>query len=308
MTIRSPLQAQPPQRLSETQVGPPCRRWEAESYRVGVYRFLLTRRWLSLMVTMLLVIPACVELGLWQLHRLHIRQEQNGLVHRNSEAKPRPVGDLTSVDGVVKAGDQWRAVTAEGHYDGSHQLLVRNRVHEGDPGFYVLTPLVPTEGPAVLVNRGWVPAPNAGGSPSLPDLPDGEVRIKARLRPTENQQTRGPKDASDVPKGQVVRIDVPRIAPTLPYPVLAGFVDLVEQDPRPPIVNGSFVPLPSTAVPTHSEALHVSYAAQWFIFALVAPIGFFFLARREMLDRRQAARLPAPRASTPVASPPPPAP
>jgi cytochrome oxidase assembly protein ShyY1 len=257
------------------------------------------------MVTMLLVIPACVELGLWQLDRLHIRQQQNGLVHRNSQAEPRPVGELTKVDGAVAAGDQWRAVTAEGHYDESHQLLVRNRVHEGDPGFYVLTPLVPAEGPTVLVNRGWVPAPNAGGRPDVPAAPGGDVHVKGRLRPTETQKTRGPKDAADVPSGQVVRIDVPRIAPSLPYPVLAGYVDLVEQDPRPPIVNGSYVPLPSSAVPTHSEALHVSYAAQWFIFALVAPIGFFFLVRREVLDRRAAALRPARRTGTPVPGPPP---
>ncbi len=134
------------------------------------------------------------------------------------------------------------------------------------------------------------------------------MRITGRLRPTETQETRGPKDADDVPAGQVVRIDVPRIAPSLPYPVLAGYVELATQDPAPPVVNGAYLPEP-LKVPTRSEALHLSYAAQWFIFALVAPIGFFFLARREAADRRKAARMPAPRKSEPApTAPPPPAP
>lgn len=276
------------------------------SYRVGVYQFLLTRRWVSLMVTMLLVIPACVELGLWQLDRLHKRQDQNGQVHRNSEAEPKPVTELTSVGGSVPKADEWRAVSATGHYDESHQLLVRNRPRDREPGFYVLTPLVIGREPAVLVNRGWVASPRTNDSVQVPAPPSGDVRITGRLRPTEDQNTRGPKDADDVPAGQVVRIDVPRIAPSLPYPVLAGYVDLATQDPAPPVVSGTFLPKPLD-VPSRSEALHLSYAAQWFIFALVAPVGFFFLVRREVADRRKAARLPAPRKSESVPGPPPPA-
>jgi cytochrome oxidase assembly protein ShyY1 len=268
-----------------------------------VYRFLLTRRWVSLMVTMLFVIPACVELGLWQLDRLHLRQQQNRLVHHNAEAEPRPVGDLTKVGGTVPKSDEWRAVKATGRYDRSHQLLVRNRVHDGDPGFYVLTPLVQADGPAVIVNRGWVSAPRVGGKPDVPAAPEGDVEVLGRLRPTEDQKGRGPKDASDVPEGQVMRIDVPRIAPSLPYPVLAGYVDLVEQDPPPKVIDSAYVPLPLAAVPSRSEALHWSYAAQWFIFALVGPIGFYFLVRREALDRRKAARMPAQRATEPVPGP-----
>jgi cytochrome oxidase assembly protein ShyY1 len=58
------------------------------------------------------------------------------------------------------------------------------------------------------------------------------------------------------------------------------------------------VPTP-LSLPTRSEALHWSYAAQWFIFAAIIPVGVVLLVRRERLDRRRGLDTPAP---TPAAS------
>lgn len=272
----------------------PRRPPDPAGYRCGVYRFLLSRRWVSLFVVALLVMPLCVLAAQWQLSRLHLRQHQNAQVHRNADATPLPLHELTSVGGTVAKLDEWRAVTVTGHYDGSHQLLVRNRAQDRGAGFYVLTPLVPAAGPAALVNRGWVSATADGTLPHLPDLPAGDVTVTGRLRPTEVQPDHGPHDSADVPAGQIVRMDVPRIAPTLPYPVFAGYVQLAGQDPAVPVVDGAFLPKP-LGLPSHSEALHWSYAAQWFIFAGIVPIGVVLLIRREMLDRRRTVRMPAQR-------------
>jgi cytochrome oxidase assembly protein ShyY1 len=259
-----------------------------------VYRFLMHRRWVSLFLVALAAIPLCITAARWQLDRLHLRQEQNAQIHRNAEAAPRPVWELTSVGGTVAKADEWRAVRLTGRYDEEHQLFVRNRPGDGKAGFHVLTPLVLVGGPAVLVNRGWVAATPARATPDLPDLPEGEVTVTGRLRPTETQDTRGPRDAADVPAGQVVRLDVPRIAAALPYSVYAGFVQLATQDPAPPVVDGFWVPRP-LGLPSRSEALHWSYAAQWFVFAGVIPVGVFLLIRREILDRRRGIRTPASR-------------
>jgi hypothetical protein len=128
-------------------------------YRGRVYRFLFSRRWISLVLVALLAIPGCVQAALWQLDRLHARQRQNAQVHTNAAATPRPVAQLTSIGGTVATVDVWRAVTARGRYDHPRQLFVRNRPLDGRGGFYVLTPLVTADGDAVLVNRGWVAGP-----------------------------------------------------------------------------------------------------------------------------------------------------
>jgi len=258
-----------------------------------VYRFLFTPRWLSLLLIAVLAVPGCTELAFWQLHRLHHAQRHNELIRTNSRQPAVDAAALLRVGGTVPSGEQWRAVTATGHYDLEHTLLVRNHSRDGAPGFHVLSPLVTAPGPAVLVDRGWVGVPDAGGAPALPATPTGTVQVSGLLRPTETQGRRGPRDAADVPAGQVVKIDVPRIAPTLPYPVLGGYLQLRTQDPPAPVVDGLSSPDPADLPGTNTEMLHLAYASQWFVFAAIAPIGFLLLVRREAADLRR--NLPAPR-------------
>jgi cytochrome oxidase assembly protein ShyY1 len=262
--------------------------------RRSVYRFLLTRRWLTLMLIGILAVPACVQLGRWQLHRLHQAQARNDRIATNSAAPPVPLAELTTVGGRVDRGREWRTVLVTGHYDVEHSLLVRNRARDGAPGFQVLTPLITPDGPAALIDRGWLAAPDSGGLPTVPQTPTDEVSAVGLLRPTETQPHRGPRDAADVPAGQVVRIDVPRIAATLPYPVYAGYVNLRTQQPPAPVVNGSSAPDPNTLPGSETEMLHRAYAWQWFVFAAIAPIGVAALARREAEDL-VARPAPAPR-------------
>ena len=70
--------------------------------------------------------------------------------------------------------EQYARVRVTGHYDRAHQLLVRNRPFEGANGYYVLVPLVPADGPALLVDRGWVSAgESATDVPRVPAGTDG---------------------------------------------------------------------------------------------------------------------------------------
>ena len=95
-----------------------------------------------------------------------------------------------------------------GRYDAGHKLLVRNRPFDGQVGFHVLAPLVTAAGPALLVDRGWVPAgEDATVVPDVPAPPPGEVTVTVRLRPSEPASTTGTP-----PRGQVTRIDVSAIA------------------------------------------------------------------------------------------------
>jgi cytochrome oxidase assembly protein ShyY1 len=272
----------------------------ASSERRNYREFLLTPRWLSLLLIALLSIPACVELGRWQWHRLEQARANNHLITDNSRGTPLPVDQLSSVGGTVTGTQRWRAVEVTGTYDGGHTLLVRNRSRDNGPGFQVLTPVVTAGGTAAVVDRGWLPAPEPGGLPDIPAVPTGAVTVTGLLRPTETQPSRGPHDGPDVPVGQVVRIDIPRISKNLPYPVYAGYVDLRAQDPAPPIVEGQFTPDPDSLPGGETEMLHLAYASQWFVFAGVAPLGFLMLARREAADRRDARGRPAPKGGTPL--------
>jgi len=246
-----------------------------------VYRFLLSRRWLGLLVAAVVVAAACVALGRWQLDRLGERHQRNDLLSRNLDRAPVDPDVLLAVGRGPRADDVWSRVIVTGRYDVDGQLLVRLRPLDGSVGYDVLTPLLTDAGPALLVNRGWLPRDaEANGSdlPAVPDPPAGSVTITARVRPSEPASTTGTP-----PAGQVSRIDVSEIAKTLPYPVYGGYGELTEDRPSP--AEG---PQPRPA-PQPSEGAHLAYAFQWFLFAGLALGGFVLLSRREAEDREATA-------------------
>jgi cytochrome oxidase assembly protein ShyY1 len=236
-----------------------------------VYRFLLSPRWLRLIAAALVVAAGCVALGFWQLDRFHQKQARSDLVHENVAAEPVPADELLGDGRALPAAEEWRRVEAHGRYDEAHELLVRNRPLEGSTGYYVLTPLVTDDGPALLVNRGWVPVgATARTRPEVPSAPAGEVTVIARMRPSE------PSDHKAAPlAGQVRRIDVAAIAATLPYDVYGGYGELVEQRPAA-AASPTVLPEPEPGL-----GPHLAYAFQWWLFAVIALVGVAVLARRE---------------------------
>ncbi|WP_063828550.1 SURF1 family protein [Actinopolymorpha alba] len=246
-----------------------------------MYRFLLRPRWIALMVAVVVLVTTFVLLARWQLQRLDERRALNAVITTNDGAPSRPVGTILAPDRPARSQDQWRQLSARGTYDAEHQILVRYRPLEGEPGYNVLTPLVTTDGNTILVNRGWIPSSGSVRAPASPAPPSGDVTITGRVRQSEHADPgRGRPE-----RGQVRFIDVPQIAGTLPYPVLGGYLELVEPVPT---AAGAPRPLPA---PELSEGPHLAYALQWYLFAAVAVGGLGFLAYDEAKGGRLRQRL-----------------
>jgi cytochrome oxidase assembly protein ShyY1 len=232
-------------------------------------------RHVAVVVIAVLVAATCVNLGLWQLRRLDERRALNAKILDRRSAPP------VSIDGVQgnTAAEPYRAATAQGRYDVEHEVLVYGRSLDGEAGQHLVTPLLLPDGGAILVVRGWVPfavqaAPVREAAP-----PATEVTVDGSLVPDEG-------DGSDVPDadGIVRDLDVRGIASSLPYDVSPLPLQLADQTPPQP---GSLpIPVP---LPALSEGPHLSYAIQWFSFAVIALVGAVILLRR---DRRAAIGAP----------------
>lgn len=133
------------------------------------YGFLLSRRWLGLLLAVLVVSVTCYELGRWQFHRYAERHDRNAVTKANLAAEPAPLVDLMSTDAPPSSTDEWRRVEVTGSYDADRQLAVLYRTRSGAPGIDVVTPLVTSSGAAVLVDRGW--QQTAGNGNQVNDLP-----------------------------------------------------------------------------------------------------------------------------------------
>ena len=229
-------------------------------------RFLFSRRWVLFALAVGLMAYGCYLLGQWQFHRLHDREASNAQTTGNLAARPVPATDVMAVGRPLAQADEWRRVTATGSYDESKTVIVRYQTRDGQSGVDVVTPLVTTAGPRLLVDRGWMSTGNTGARPHVPPAPSGQVTIQGWVRIDAEG------DAATVTDRSTRAISSVAIAPTVGGPVLGGFVDASKETPAP---GTRLVP---AELPDLGNGPHFFYGLQWWFFGVLAIFGFGYLA------------------------------
>lgn len=248
-----------------------------------MYRFLLRPAWLLFHAVVVAGIVGMILLGFWQLDRLEERQDFNAAVRERSQQQPvdvRVIIDELDAGVLDESQVEWRPVTAAGTYL-PDQVIEFNNSQSGRAGDNVLAGLALDDGTTVVVNRGFVPL----GDP-LPPAPRGDVAIVGFVRLSEVRDRGGLTDADDgQPVTELRRIDIPRLSAQLPGNVAEVFVQLTESDPA--IAAGDPSPV---VLPELDDGPHLSYAMQWFIFAICVGIGWVLAIRRSLSVRAAARR------------------
>ena len=204
-----------------------------------------------------MVAAACVRLGFWQLSRLHQRLARNARARAGWALPPFELGGKVPLDSVRN-----RRVHVRGMYDFDHERLWRPRSFEEMPGVDLVTPLKLADGSAVLVDRGFVPSPDAYhvDQPAFREPDSASVVGLALTAP------RGHGDVDPVTLGD-----------SLPYPLLPVVVQELPAD-RPAARAPAF-PM-RWPVSELTDGSHLSYAIQWFSFAVITVIGSVALLRK----------------------------
>ncbi len=230
-------------------------------------RFLVSRRWVLFALTVVLLAWAAWLLGEWQFHRLEDRKASNQIIRHNEALDPAPVSDVLAPGREVQDTDEWRLVTATGTYDTEDTVIVRYRTRDGASGIDVVVPLVTGDGPALLVDRGWMAADNRGADPAdVPAPPPGEVTVTGWVR------TDASGDSTRVTNQSTRSISSATIGEALDREVYGGFVDLKSESPAPDRA------LEGAELPELDNGPHFFYGLQWWFFGLLAIFGFFYLA------------------------------
>lgn len=237
------------------------------------WRFLLSRRWAGYLALTVLFAVVCVFLGNWQLARRAEAQAEIQRVDTNWSAEPVPLTEaLPSLDSFDES-QKWLPVVMEGTYLQEDELLVRTRPRAGMPGFEVLTPLQLADGTVFIVNRGWLPTGSAQDAPDVvPSAPEGPVTVVARLKAGE------PSLAGRSSSGnQISTIQLHEISERLGTDNYTGAYGLmISESPE------AIEPRPLAVIkPPRDEGPHLSYAFQWYVFAIMASIGLGWAARQE---------------------------
>ena len=218
-----------------------------------------------------------IRLGFWQISRLHEREASNREVEANLAAPVASLDEILSLSGDV----EYRHVTVTGKYAPQFEVLLRNRSYDGEPGYHVLTPLEQTSGGTVLIDRGWVPI-EIEGPPVTPSPPGGLVEVSGAIRSSKTAGSGvGPKDPATGTLTAVFWPDIERLSSQMPGSLEPVYVELRSQTPE----GGGAQPIPATD-PVLTNGPHLSYAVQWFAFAVIAIVGYFLLTRkRGRVDR-----------------------
>jgi surfeit locus 1 family protein len=216
-----------------------------------------------------------VRLGVWQLQRLGERRDRNAVM---AERFAAPVVDLPTLDG---RGDidtfRFRRARTTGVFDFTREIVLTGRAHRGTPGVHLVTPLRLDDTVALLVERGWVFSPDGRtvedpGAYLEPDAAEvaGVLLLPSVLPEAPGRGASWPHYARS--------IDWERLAPAYPYRLLPLVLRRTSIDDSLP------AGMRGLARPELSGGPHLSYAIQWFAFAVIALVGSVLLYRRSGSD------------------------
>jgi cytochrome oxidase assembly protein ShyY1 len=248
-----------------------------------VYRFVFSWRWIRLHVLVwLILIPAFIGLGMWQQSRYHERSREIAVLKAALHGAPVPIATVDVPGATVSKDARWRQVLLTGVYDTGHQYLARNHMSNGNPGFYVVTPLVAADGTAVLVNRGWIPADGSDPqiTPPIPAAPTGTVTVTGRMEMSETKSNTGIRDVTaGLPKGQISLINTEALATTTGLNLRGGYVEQISSIPA----DSADVTLLDE--PSLDMGPYLGYWFQWWLFAVIAVGAWVVIIRREAQHR-----------------------
>lgn len=258
--------------------------------------FLLRPSWLALAAVVLGFAYLCFTvLAPWQLGKNTTTSRANSQLERALTAEPVPVTTLLPQQDSSAPDEQWRPVTATGHYLAEAQVLVRLRVIDGVPAVEVLTPFAVDGGPTVLVNRGYVRTEDGGSRlPPIAPPPQNTVTITARLRDSQGAIP-GKNPFTENGFRQVYSINTEQVSAVTGVPLTGSYLQLVDGQP-----GGLGV----IALPRRDAGPFLSYGIQWIAFGILAPLGLGYFAFAEIRARRAERSEPSGQAGADEPAPP----
>jgi surfeit locus 1 family protein len=209
------------------------------------------------MAAMLLTSAGVARLVVGQLSRLHQRRAANATTLAARAAPPAQLGAGSSRSDTL--GEHY--VVAEGRYDHGHEILIRGEVFEGAPGVEVVTPLLLAGGgPAVLVNRGFLPAPDAVSAVTEGTQEPGPRTVRGLALPLGSAPGEPVEHAG---RTTWRRLDAGELRQRLPYAILPIYILQTPDSSLPRFPR-------RLEAPVVDDGPHLGYAIQWFLFAGLA--------------------------------------
>ncbi|MGE0667297.1 MAG: SURF1 family protein [Sphingomonadales bacterium] len=220
----------------------------------------------------IVAILVCTACGVWQLQRMAWK---HGLMNRIEQRIDAPEVELPA---AIPNPDEWeyRHVRVTGSFLHGKESYLPAQSTRGNYGFQVITPLERPDGAIVLVNRGWIPDDRRDPASRPEGQVEGETTVSGIVRLPWRQTwlARHVMPPPDLKQKIFFEGDLEDMAEVNGIEVLPVFVEAGEA-PNP----GGW-PKGGQTVLKLSDP-HLSYAIQWFGFAITAAVIFVLYHRRK---------------------------
>jgi len=233
---------------------------------------------------------AFVSLGRWQLSRADERRGISQSIEAGRAQSPIQLNIATPKTDLT----DWRSAKVQGTWAPQYSVLLDNRNLDGRPGYWLATPLINTDGSAVLVLRGWLPrliAPMPSGTTTY------QVGPKLLINtPTGAEQVVG-EMTQHVPRLYELKAGPPlQMAPASAFTKTSQNIDTdirqlptaqnLELDDLAQVTGLKLLPIVlkqtsaapdgltrQWAGPSVDADKNMGYAMQWFAFAAIAIVA-----------------------------------
>jgi surfeit locus 1 family protein len=215
---------------------------------------------------LLILLAMFLAAGFWQVARAHFKDRMQAEIQAAAAEPPIHAGAAM----LDPAHAHLRRLEARGTWVPEHTVLIDNKMHDGVVGYEVVTPLRLAEGEMyLLVNRGWVRAPQLRSELPKIATPSGSVAVEGVARVPTHRFIELGKDVVSGPVWQNLTIE--RYAEWSKLPVQP--VMLYQQEAQgvaasDGLLRADVAPEASTI----SADRHRGYALTWFSLAGVTVV------------------------------------
>ncbi|HTW17681.1 MAG TPA: SURF1 family protein [Nocardioides sp.] len=218
---------------------------------------LLQPRLLGAHLLALVLVSTAGLLGYWQYGSWQERRAAEAA--DLSDLEPEPLDDVIGPDDPFPADKVGQPVEVGGIWVPTGTVYVSGREHDGQDGYWVVTPLAvgDSDAPALPIVRGWVADPDTAPAP-----PTGPAELVAWLQPTQGTN----------------EVDTDRSDDILPQVRTADLIQHVDQDlygayavaqePLDGLEPATLEQLPDAG--TFTALKNLLYAIEWWLFGAFA--------------------------------------
>jgi surfeit locus 1 family protein len=143
-----------------------------------IFNYQFKPKFIPTVATVLLLI-LMINLGMWQSNKANQKQIKKDLFEQREKDDFASIGTADVDLETMK----YRRVAVKGRFETEFQILLDNKVYNGQAGYHVITPLhISGSEKRILINRGWIPVGSDRNILPKIDTVSSEVEVTGYLQ------------------------------------------------------------------------------------------------------------------------------